>query len=171
MKLVHSSQFTVHRFFLLLTLLLTINCFNASAAPVVSLGELMAQQQEYDGKPVNYEGEVVGDIMLRGENAWVNVHDADGAIGIFCPRELTGEIEYKGSYDFIGDVILARGIFNYSCDLHGGDTDIHAESLSVVRKGESISHPLEERKVTAGIILSAITILFLIGYLVTRRRR
>lgn len=156
-------------FYILFFILLAT--FNASAAPAVSVGELMAQQQEYDGKPVTYEGEVVGDIMIRGENAWLNVHDGDGAIGIFCPRELTGEIEHKGSYGFIGDVISVRGIFHYSCAMHGGDTDIHAESLAVIRKGESVSHPLEARKVTAGIIVSAITILFLIGYLVTRRFR
>ncbi|MDI6605929.1 MAG: hypothetical protein QME65_02145, partial [Candidatus Omnitrophota bacterium] len=44
----------------------------AFAQPVSST-ELIENAQAYDGKRVAYAGEVIGDIMRRGNFAWLNV--------------------------------------------------------------------------------------------------
>ena len=109
--------------------------------------------------------------MIRQEFAWINVRDETGAIGVFCPKDLVGEIEHQGGYKHIGDVVSIRGTFHRSCPQHGGDTDIHAERIAIIQKGKEISHPVDPRKVRLSLILLAITFVLTIVYLVARRRR
>lgn len=143
----------------------------AQAAPVVSSEELFKEAEKYDGKTVIYRGEVIGDIMVREEFAWLNVRDKSGAIGVFCPKRMVGEIKYIGGYGFTGDTVSVRGTFHRSCPEHGGDTDIHAEKIGVIQEGRAISHPLDARKVKASIILPAIVFALAIIYLIVRRFR
>jgi len=144
---------------------------NAQAAPIVSAQELLENAEKYDGKIISFKGEVIGDIMIRGEWAWVNVRDEAGAIGVFCPKELLGEIEEQGDYRHKGDLISVRGIFHRACPQHGGDTDIHAEKITLIQKGEVISHPLDPQKVKASVILAALVCVLGILYLIIRKFR
>jgi len=143
----------------------------AEAAPVISAEELLKEAEKYDGKEVIYKGEVIGDIMIRRDCAWINVRDETGAIGIFCPKELVNEIKHAGSYRFTGDIVSVRGTFHHSCPEHGGDTDIHAGRINIIQKGKTISHPLEPKKVKASIILPVIAFVLAIIHLVVRRFR
>ncbi len=53
----------------------------AEAGPLLcSSNELLAAPEKYDGKEIAYRGEVVGDIMWRGDHAWVAVNDGMNAI-------------------------------------------------------------------------------------------
>ena len=131
----------------------------SAEAALVSSKELLEGAQEYDEKAVFYKGEVIGDIMVRGESAWVNVRDEHGAIGVFCPLELTEKIEHQGNYNFRGDSVSVRGEFHRACSEHGGDSDIHAEKILIVEEGEEISHPLAPGKARASAILPAIVLL------------
>ncbi|MDD5775078.1 MAG: DNA-binding protein, partial [Candidatus Omnitrophica bacterium] len=45
------------------------------AAQTVSSEELIARPKDFDGTAVVFRGEVIGDIMIRGGYAWINVHD------------------------------------------------------------------------------------------------
>jgi len=143
----------------------------AEAATTVSSEELLKNSEEYDGQDVTFKGEVIGDIMIRGEFAWVNVRDEHGAIGAFCPLELTEKIEYRGSYGFKGDTLSVRGEFHRACSEHGGDMDIHAEKILIVQEGEERSHPLAPGKARASAILPAIVLLLAIIHLIARRFR
>ena len=170
MMLVRSYEFIVHRLILVL-LLSFVSWFSAEAAAAVSSEELFRNSQEYDGQEVIFKGEVIGDIMVRGEFAWVNVRDEHGAIGVFCLLELTEKIEYRGSYRFKGDTLSVRGEFHRACSEHGGDMDIHAEKILIVKKGGEISHPLAPGKARASAILPAIVLLLAIIHLTVRRFR
>lgn len=139
--------------------------------PVLSAQELIEEAKSYDGKIVVYEGEVIGDKMIRAGYAWINVRDQSGAIGIFCPQELVHQIEHQGSYRYSGDVISVEGVFHRFCPQHGGDIDIHAHKISIIRRGEQRLHPLESGKVKAGIILAAIACGLAIIYLIVARFR
>lgn len=169
--LVYGLRFTVYGLILLSTLYFLLSTSNAEAVPVVSVQELMEEAEKYDGKQIIYKGEVIGDIMVRGEYAWINVRDESGAIGVFCPKELVAAISYPGSYKFCGDMISVKGVFHRSCPRHGGDTDIHAETITIIQKGKAILHPLEPGKVKTSIILSAAAFALLIVHLVVRRFR
>lgn len=112
----------------------------AGAQPVSS-GELIGKAKEYDGQVVAYAGEVIGDIMLRGDYAWVNVNDGSNAVGVWLPRAAAVKITRSGSYKSKGDWIEVSGIFRRACPVHGGDLDIHAETIRAVTPGR----PLREQ--------------------------
>lgn len=151
--------------------LLFFACLFAAEAAVVTSEELVYQPEKYDGEMVTFKGEVIGEVMIRGDFAWINVGDETGAIGVFCPQEHLSEIKHQGNYKTKGDIISVGGIFHQSCPEHGGDTDIHAEKITLIQKGGEVSHSLEPWKVKLSIILSAIAFALIIINLIVRRLR
>lgn len=95
-------------------------------APPLSSTELINNAKEYDGKSVVYTGEVIGDVMVRGDFVWVNLNDGENAIGIWLDKETAKEIQFTGSYRAKGDRLEVTGVFHRACIQHGGDLDIHA---------------------------------------------
>jgi hypothetical protein len=125
-------------------------------AQSISSTELINNAKQYDGKPVVYKGEAIGDIMVRGENAWINVNDGTIAIGIWIRKELIKDIVYTGSYKVKGDLVEITGKFNRACIEHGGDLDIHAQSLTKLSSGSKIFHLLNSRALNFALGLSGI---------------
>ena len=117
-----------------------------SYAQSLSSTELIDNAKTYDGKTVVYTGEVIGEVMMRGEYAWANLNDGKNAIGAWLPVGLAREIEFKGSYKAKGDVVEVVGIFNHACVQHGGDLDIHAEALKKIRSGKIIRERINTGK-------------------------
>lgn len=138
------------------SLLLATYCF----AQPVSSRDLIEHAKEYDGKIVSYQGEVIGDVMLRGDFAWVNANDGLNAIGIWVSKDLARKITLTGSYKFFGDTISVEGKFNRACLQHGGDLDIHANSLAILEKGYAVKETISIQKIIASLAFLAI-VLFL----------
>ncbi len=150
MKKVISYQLSAISF----VLIFSAACY---AAPVSS-ADLINNAKEYDGKTVTYEGEVIGDIMARGEYAWVNVNDSVNALGIWAPKAMIRDIIHKGAYNTKGDMVEITGVFHRSCVEHGGDLDIHAESLIKLEDGYQISDPPDAAKKRYAFILGIILV-------------
>ena len=109
------------------------------------------------------EGEVIGDVMARGDYAWVNVLDGENAIGVWINSSLAKNIKYTGSYKSVGDRIEITGIFNRACVAHGGDLDIHAQGMRVLKTGVQILHQPDTGKRNLVIILcGAIIVLWIL---------
>lgn len=106
----------------------------AAAVPVSST-QLIEEASKLDGKTVSYKGEVIGDIMDRGNYAWINVSDGTNAIGIYIPAAEAKKIQYVGRYCVVGDTVSLTGTFHRACAEHGGDLDIHTDSITVTAKG------------------------------------
>jgi len=104
---------------------------------------LIEHSREYDGKSVEYRGELIGEPMRRGDHIWINVSDGGNAIGIWVRRSIMPVVRYFGSYSRRGDTVLVRGLFHKSCPQHGGDMDIHAEAVAPVVPGEPKRHPVK----------------------------
>ena len=145
MKIVHSSKFIVHRVLFLLSTLYSLLSTLCYAQPISST-ELINNAKQYDGKTIVYEGEVIGDIMLRADYAWINVNDGQSAIGVWLDKSLTKEILYTGSYKSKGDWLEITGIFHRACLEHGGDLDIHAQAIRKIRPGRQILERLNLSK-------------------------
>ncbi|MEE8638503.1 MAG: DNA-binding protein [Candidatus Margulisiibacteriota bacterium] len=122
-------------------------------ARVVSGNDLVEDAQFYDGARIEYVGEVIGDLMARGEYVWLNVNDGSRAIGIWAPKKLVGNIKTKGDYNHIGDKIKVVGVFHRACPEHGGDLDIHAEKIFVLEEGSKIEHPINPAKAVLTFLL------------------
>jgi hypothetical protein len=161
MKKVYSLQFTVYSVFLVL---LTVHCalYTLCFAQPVSSTELINNAKLYDGKTVVYEGEVIGDVMVRQDYAWVNLNDGLNAIGIWVPKSLIKDILYEGSYKSKGDWIEVTGVFNRACALHGGDLDIHAQALRKTSSGRTLIERLNLGKRNLLIVLTVTLCLVLI---------
>lgn len=130
-------------------------CF---AQPIPS-AELINNAKQYDGKAIVYQGEVIGDVMARGDFAWINVNDGNNAIGIWLDKNMVKDIAYTGSYKSKGDVVEVVGLFNRACSQHGGDLDIHAQTLRVVNPGRQIQEGLNTDKRNRAIIFLGVLIL------------
>jgi len=139
---------------------------HSAHAQSISSTELINNAKHYDDKVVDYRGEVIGDIMIRGQYAWVNINDGQNAIGIWGLKALIKEITHKGSYGFKGDVVEITGKFNRSCPEHGGDLDIHAQSIRRVTAGKQIFESLDLNKIKIAFILLGIVFLFYISNLI-----
>jgi hypothetical protein len=133
--------------------------------PAVGTKDLIAHPLAYDGKDILFEGEAIGDPMKRGGYAWVNVLDSDAAMGIFMPSGYLASIKNYGSSRRKGDTLRVRGVFRRACPDHGGDMDIHASSIEVVKKGYETPHPINT------IELALIPVFFLLASILFARWR
>lgn len=153
--------------FLLLPFSLSFFTFNCYAQPVPST-ELINNAKQYDGKTVIYTGEVIGDVMRRGKSAWINVNDGKNAIGVWILADLTKSIQFIGNYKSKGDLVEITGVFHRSCQEHGGDLDIHAESLRKIASGRLVYEDLNMARaksvLTLGGILGLVWILSLLKH-------
>lgn len=139
----------------LLILLLTLVAYPMTPvfAKSMSSNEFIKNTKEYDGKSVTYTGEVVGEVMLRGEFAWVNINDGDNALGVWMGASLAKEIKFAGNYKNRGDNLEITGIFHGACLEHGGDLDIHAQVVRKLGNGRIISQRLNSDKKNLSLIL------------------
>ncbi len=157
------------KLFLIILLFVLILGPQAVFSQVLSSNELITRAKQYDGKLISYCGEVIGDVMKRGEFAWVNINDGDNAIGVWMNAALTKEINFTGTYKSRGDTLEITGIFHRACLEHGGDLDIHAQTLRKLAGGKFVNHKLDFLKVELILILSGA--LFLIWILTLFKRK
>lgn len=140
-----------------------------SVAQSISSSELINNAKQYDGKLITYSGEVIGDVMLRGEFAWVNINDGDNAVGVWMSAALAKEINFMGTYKSQGDILEITGTFHRVCLEHGGDLDIHAQALRKIGGGKIINHKLDFFKVKLIFILCGVLFLIWISSLFRRK--
>ena len=142
------KQMTKYKAFLLITTMIlnVFICFipvsakEKQADKTVGLTDLVEHAKQYDDKEVSFKGEVIGDVLYRGSNAWINVSDGNNsAIGVYMPAQTAKKISVMGQYGAQGDVILVTGIFHRDCADHGGDMDIHADQVQILSKGYRVS--------------------------------
>jgi hypothetical protein len=121
----------------------------------VSSNDLINNAGEYNGKEIVYTGEMIGDILSRGEYSWINVSDGSNAIGIWVKSDDIKDIDELGEYTAHGDTVKIKGIFYRACPAHGGDMDIHAQSIEIIQEGYATSHDMAIWKIIIGPILLA----------------
>jgi hypothetical protein len=170
------------RFFpsvLVLVALITFAASPAFAAEVTipkndpSSGQLVEKPKVYNGTTVTFTGEAIGEVMARGDYAWIHLNDdaymesnvEEGAklggynsgMAIWVPTALTKAVDTYGDYKHEGSIVQISGTFNAACKEHGGDMDIHATSLKLIRPGHEVVDPIAPWKVllAIGLVLLA----------------
>lgn len=120
----------------------------------ISSADLVEQPKVNDGDVIEFTGEAIGEAMVRGTDAWLHINDDayylknaeegsglhgyNSGMPVFLPAELARQVEMFGDYKHEGDVVTVSGTFNATCAQHGGDTDIHADSLERVIPGHRV---------------------------------
>ncbi|MCM8763005.1 MAG: DNA-binding protein [Candidatus Omnitrophica bacterium] len=143
-------------------LLLGFWVWDASYAQPLTVHQLIENAYEYDNQTVIFQGEAIGEIMVRGDFAWVNLHDGEKALGIWMPKEMVKEIHYLGSYKAKGDILEVAGIFHRRCLEHGADMDIHAQAIRKIQAGYAINETADPNKRKITLILVGVLCLTLI---------
>ncbi|OFW57633.1 MAG: hypothetical protein A2W01_03785 [Candidatus Solincola sediminis] len=146
---------------------------SALAAHEVSVEELVANMEQYDGQEVVITGEAVGDLLVQGDYGWVTVNDdaysvksleeggdfagySNWGIGVWAPAGELRQIHILGGYKNKGDTVRVTGIFNRADPEHEGDTDIRATSIELLEAGHPIPHPFQYGKLLIVVILLAL---------------
>jgi len=152
------------------TLILTMSllfCLTGSvlATDVVELNQLVENAEAMDGQTVTVTGEALGEAMERGAHAWVNINDGSNAMGIWMPLDDAQRIKIFGDYKHIGDQLQVTGVFNQACAQHGGDVDIHSDSITVVATGYATTEAVPALKIIIGTMLGCLAVLIGLIYL------
>ena len=126
---------------------------------VISINDLVDDTLSYNGQTVTVEGEAIGEMLPRGDCAWVNVNDGTNAIGVWMPLADAKKIGVYGDYHHTGDTLRVTGTFSRDCAEHGGDVDIHSVSVRLVKAGGEVEHPVSGGKKAAAAGLSAAALL------------
>ena len=129
---------------------------SAYAQESTAIDSLINNEKTYNNKTVVVEGEAIGEVLERGDYAWVNINDGTNAIGIWMTESDAKTIEYFGDYKHVGDTLRITGVFSDDCKQHGGDVDIHAASMEIIKKGNTVDDKVSNSKaITAAILLCA----------------
>lgn len=148
--------------------MLISNCL--ALAQSVKIEDLINDSSRYDGKRVLVEGEAIGHLMKRGDFVWFNINDNTMSIGVWANSELAAKLQYLGKHAVTGDRVRIDGVFHSHCSMHGGDTDIHADSMVVVKRGSIRKLAHDPKKVNILIFLTGLMVcLYAIRILKKRR--
>jgi hypothetical protein len=160
----HNSQHTTrnsnHELRVAAFVILSAFSFQLSAfsAEDVSSKALIENAGSLDGKIVRYKGELITAVLNRGGHSWINLNDGDGAIGVWCRKDALGAVRFIGDYKSKGDLLAVEGVFHRACPAHGGELDIHAGAVKIIRHGFALKERVDKAKlyVCAALFLSAI---------------
>lgn len=140
--------------------------------------------RHFDGVPVEYVGEVVGDVLVRPGGAWTLVNDdayglEDGplhvhrrpggvntGLAVWLPGSGLRDSVTPGRSEVRGDVVRVIGVLHRTDPEDGGGLTVRAVSWEVVEPAEVISPPLH-----VGQAGTALVLLLVVGGLFTVERR
>lgn len=144
----------------------------AFGGPVMSPAEVVDIDRARHGSVVTVEGEAVGEhLRAVGGGRWVNVLGDEVGLGVWVTDEMAAQIEYFGDYRNTGDVVRFTGPVNISCEVHGGEFDVHAERMEIITVGGPREHEVDIRKGLVGIAGIAIAAVLWVTYGRRRDRR
>ena len=137
---------------------------NGSFLYETSIETLASADVFYDNSTVVVTGEVVGDRRrgLVGTNSsWITLyslptntaeHYAPVSVEVYVSDSLTETIDSYGAYNTKGTCAQVNGTFHLACSEHEGISDIHADSLSIVEKGEQYAQAPQWWAFVPGVI-------------------
>lgn len=144
---------------------LSINVKAEENTEITDINTLIENAKELDGQEVTVQGEAIGERMDRGDYSWVNINDGTNAIGIWLIKSDADKILNYGNYKYKGDTVKITGIFNRACTEHGGEADLHNDSIEIVKQGYQVTEQISSVKIITAIVLVLIALFNLLFYL------
>jgi len=143
-------------------------CGKASAQ---RLDEIFKYKNIFDGKEVEVEGVLIGDIIKKRESVFVNLKSGSYFIGLYIPYAQAKEIKFSRRFSQEPDYVKVRGVFHKECPQHLGATDIHVEELTVLKRGRRVMFPFPKEKLIFVYILGGVALFFAVINLFRRHAR
>ncbi|OUO90629.1 hydrolase [Gordonibacter sp. An230] len=125
-----------------------------------SIGDLAQADSYYDNQTVQVVGEVVGDGIRSGlddRHQWITL-SAEGdssTISAYMTSEQVMKIDTFGRYGARGTMLQVRGTFHLVCPDHDGISDLHAEVVTVVSRGEEMPDEFDAKAFVPGVVTVA----------------
>ena len=142
------------------------NVYADEISEIIDISNLIENAAELDQQEVTVSGEAVGEAMNRGSHSWININDGTNAIGIWMSSSEAQKVKYFGKYKYKGDLLKVSGIFNKTCKEHGGESDIHATTLEVIKTGHCEEEQISSTKIAvaalSAVLAASLMTLFLI---------
>lgn len=129
-----------------------------------SINDLIENGKNFDKKNISINGEAIGEALTRGDYTWININDSTNAIGVYMRTSDAKNVVNYGGFNKIGDTLQVKGVFNRACKEHGGDMDIHAKSVDIIRKGNNVVNKIYSNKIEILILSTAILLALTIMY-------
>ena len=143
-----------------------------------SIAELAGADAYLDGQIVQVAGEAVGDNIhadADGSYSWITLmanDDSDTVITVYMAAHFANMVDTFGRYGATGTTLQVRGTFNLACSEHEGLSDVHAEDVSVVRKGSVQHESFDLRRFIPGAVFAGLgLVLMLVFYFLRERLR
>ncbi|WMJ90421.1 hypothetical protein [Anaerocolumna sp. MB42-C2] len=147
--------------FLILTNLFSITAW---AEDVTKINDLIENAKEMDGQRVTVFGEAIGEPLNRGEYTWININDGTNALGIWISKNEAEHVIHYGNYKYKGDMVKITGVFHRACIKHGGEADLHGNSLEIVKSGHPVKEQIIPVKIISSIILTVLAFIIVVIY-------
>ncbi|MBR5259232.1 MAG: hydrolase [Eggerthellaceae bacterium] len=142
------------------------------------ISDLAEADSYYNGQTVQVTGEAVGDNIsasFDGKHRWITLQADDSSyaqVTVYMRSDAAAAIDTFGAYGKTGSMVQVRGVFNLACSEHEGLSDIHAERVSVVKKGSVEEDVFEASDFIPGLVLCGLAgILVLVYYRMRERLR
>jgi hypothetical protein len=160
----------------------------SSGALLVSATTLIECPDAFDGQPIEYRGEAVNAVLLRGERAWLQVNDdiysvagpvaehrqsvgGNAGLAVNVPADVARRITTVGHAHHRGDVLTVQGPFRRAADDDGEAPSIWAEQVSDIVPGGRVDSPVLLRRVVVAALLAVLTIAVAVVRVRNARRR
>lgn len=150
---------------------------DSSAIYDTLISDLAQADSYYNGQTVQVTGEAVGDRInatLSGDYHWITLQATDRSyaqVTVYMSEESSSAIDTFGMYGKTGSEVQVRGVFNLACDEHEGLSDLHAEYVSVVKRGSEAPDEFELNRFLPGFVLCVVAALLGVAYYWLRERR
>jgi hypothetical protein len=135
----------------------------------VKSASLVENANLWNGRMITFKGEAIGECMVRGKMAWIHLNDdaymeknieEGAALGgynsghaVWVSAEMARKIRFFGDFKHDGDIVKVAGVFNAACREHGGDMDIHASSMEILRVGYPVPHIVNKHRALVAVLL------------------
>ena len=142
-----------------------------------SIVDLSGADAYYDNQTVQVTGEVIGDSIragVSGRHRWITLSSqGDSAtISVYMSNESASKIDTFGEYGATGTILQVRGTFHLVCADHEGQSDLHAEAVTVIAPGERHPDEFDFNAFVPGIVVVVVGLVMLgVFYWLRERQR
>jgi hypothetical protein len=147
-----------------------------TAPAALSSADLYDCPQLHDGRAIVFRGEVVGQVLGRGERVWLQVNDdayaelvgplprhryylgGNSGVGVSVTRDEAAGIRWRGGPSSRGDRVEVEGVFHRVEPRSGEVAVIVATRLDVIEVGEPIPQQRRRDRQVVAYLLGALAL-------------